>query len=166
MNTLCRFLVVSILMSIAWIGSPVLAQQSQTQTRHDPNTDSAGNPLPGSSIPCAPIAEKRQEFGCYVLARPQLGALPQGSPLSWRLDTFASRPVADAAKGEHSTVVEVFDRIWLFTIAAPAWQPGAGAEHVATVGPLPLGNSASQRHQRDRYADGRVRVWSCAVIYR
>jgi len=34
----------------------VIAPLSRSQPRLDPNTDRAGNPLPGSSIPCAPIA--------------------------------------------------------------------------------------------------------------
>ena len=122
----------------------VIAPLSRSQPRLDPNTDSAGNPLPGSSIPCAPIAERRQELGCYVLAHPVLGALPQGSPLAWHLDAYVSRAAAEAARGQHSTVAEVFDRVWLLTIAAPDWRPTGGGEHVATVGPLPLDTAVAQ----------------------
>jgi quercetin dioxygenase-like cupin family protein len=115
---------------------PALAQQQRNQP--DPGLDSSGAPLPGTSIPCAPIAEKRQELGCYVVARQRLGALPQGTPLAWQLDVFPNRAAAEAAKGQLATIAEVFDRIWLFTIAPPVWRPGPGVEHVATVGPLPL----------------------------
>jgi quercetin dioxygenase-like cupin family protein len=116
----------------------VAQQPSGRPPSDDPARDGEGKPLPGTSIPCAPIAEKRQELGCYVITRQRLGALPQGTPLAWHLDVFPNRAAAEAAKGQLATVAEAFDRIWLFTIAPPDWQPGAGAEHVATVGPLPL----------------------------
>ncbi len=117
----------------------VLAQQPPSQSTPDAAIDSAGKPLPGTSIPCASIAEKRQELGCYVVARQQLGALREGAPpLFWHLDAFPNRAAAEAAKGRFATIAEAFDRTWLFTIAPRNWRPTASAEHVATVGPLPL----------------------------
>ena len=141
----CRLLVVSSLLAacsavVMW--TPVVAQQQRTQP--DPALDSSGAPLPGTSIPCAPITEKRQELGCYVLARQRLVGLPQGTPLSWHLDAFPTRASAEAAKGTHGLVVEAFERTWLFTIAALDWRPAADAKHVATVGPLPLETSAAE----------------------
>jgi quercetin dioxygenase-like cupin family protein len=124
---------------VTW--TSVSAQQPRSQP--DPALDTSGAPLPGTSIPCAPIAEKRQELGCYVLARQRLAGLPQGTPLSWHLDAFPTRAAAEAAKDVHGTVVEAFDRTWLFTIAASDWRPG-GAKHVATVGPLPLATTAAE----------------------
>jgi quercetin dioxygenase-like cupin family protein len=117
---------------------------SQPASTPDPATDAEGKPLPGTSIPCAPIAEKRQELGCYVVGRPQLGALPQGTPLSWHLDVFPDRAGAEAARGKFGLVAEAFGRMWLFTIAPPDWRPVAGAQHVATVGPLPLEPRAAE----------------------
>ena len=119
-----------------------LAQPQRSQP--DATLDSSGAPLPGTSIPCAPIAEKRQELGCYVLARQRLGSLPRGTSLSWHLDAFPTRASAEAAKGTHGLVVEAFDRTWLFTIAEHDWRPAADTKHVATVGPLPLETSAAE----------------------
>lgn len=127
------------------IAVPVsVVAQPQSQEQRGTATDNTGAPLPGTTIPCAPIAEKKQELGCYVLTRQRLGALPPGA-LSWHLDTFATRATAEAAKAERGTVVEAFDRTWLFTIAEPGWRPAAGlaAEHVATV-TLPLETRAAE----------------------
>jgi hypothetical protein len=114
--------------------APGVAPQPASKRSQDVAADAEGKPLPGTTVPCAPIAEKRQEPGCYVAARRQLGALPQGT-LSWHLDVLPSRAAAEAAKQQLGTVVEAFDRTWLFTIAPPDWRPMAGADHVATVGP-------------------------------
>jgi len=141
MNGLRHHLVATLFILVAVL---VIAPQSRSQPRPDSNTDSAGSPLPGTTIPCAPIAEKRQELGCYVAARRQLGALPQGTSLSWHLDVLPSRAAAEAAKDHLGTVVEAFDRTWLFTIGPPDWRPIARAEHVATVGPLPLEPRAAE----------------------
>ena len=118
-----------------------LSRVSRPAGRKDPTTDSEGKPLPGTGIPCVPIAEKRQELGCYVIARQRLGALPQETPPAWQLDVFPSRAAAEAAKGQLATIAEVFDRIWLFTIAPPDWRPGAGAEHVACGRPMAADNA-------------------------
>jgi quercetin dioxygenase-like cupin family protein len=124
--------------------APVVVSQPANKPPPDAATDSEGKPLPGTSIPCAPVAEKRQELGCYVVARQRLGALPPGMPLSWHLNVFPDRAAAEAAKGQFGTVAEAFDRTWLFTIAPPDWRPVAGVEHVATVGPLPLEPRAAE----------------------
>jgi len=122
----------------------IVAAQPASLPTADPNLDSEGKPLPGTTIPCAPIAEKRQELGCYVAARQRLGALPQGTPLSWHLDAFPTRAAAEADKGPLGVVTEAFGRTWLFTIAPAEWRAAAGAEHVVTVGPLPLGKMAPE----------------------
>ncbi|HKW92081.1 MAG TPA: hypothetical protein VJX92_09290 [Methylomirabilota bacterium] len=99
----------------------------------------ADEPIPGTTIPCAPIAEKRQDLGCYVVARQMLGALREGAPtMFWHLDVFPTRAAAEAARGRFAAVVEAFDRTWLFTLAPHDWRPEGAAQHVATVGPLPL----------------------------
>jgi len=138
-----RSLLAFVLISVCVTASTVDGQPAKTPPQ-DTATDDAGKPLPGTSIPCAPIAEKRQELGCYVVARQRLGALPQGTPLSWQLDVFPTRVAAEAAKGQLGAVIEAFERTWLFTIAPPDWRPGGSAEHVATVGPLPLGTPAAE----------------------
>jgi len=116
--------------------------QSAPPASTDATLGTDGKPLPGTSIPCAPIAEKRQELGCYVIARQKL-VLPQG-PMSWHLDTFATHAAAEAAKGPRGVVTEAFERTWLLTIDAPDWRPAGGSAHVASVGPLPLEPRAAQ----------------------
>lgn len=122
----------------------VAAVQAQVppSASNDPTLGIDGKPLPGTSIPCAPIAEKRQELGCYVIARHKL-VLPEG-PVSWHLDTFAGRAAAEATKGPRGVVAEAFERTWLLTIAAPDWRPAGGTEHIASVGPLPLEPRAAE----------------------
>jgi quercetin dioxygenase-like cupin family protein len=144
MRTPGRTFVLFVLIGACAYLALVMPDAAIAQPPIDPNTDSAGNPLPGSSIPCAPLAQKRQELGCYVVARQPLGALPHESPLAWHLDAFASRAQAEAARGTHSIVAEVFDRVWLLTIAAPDWRPTPSAQHVATVGPLTLDNAVAK----------------------
>jgi quercetin dioxygenase-like cupin family protein len=124
-----------VLAFIAMVGS-FAGAAAQTPAPMDPSIGNDGKPLPGTSIPCAPIAEKRQELGCYVLGRPLL-VLP-GGPVSWHLDVYPTRASAEAAKGPLGLVADAFERTWLFTIAAPDWHATGGPKHVATIGPLPL----------------------------
>ncbi len=79
--------------------------------------------------------------GAQPLAVIELGKLPQ-APLYWHLDTYPTRAAADAVKGVRGTVVEVFDRVWLLTLAEAEWRP-AGGDRVAIIGPLPLGASGA-----------------------
>ncbi len=103
----------------------------------------ADEPIPGTTVPCAAITEKRQDLGCYVVARQQLGALREGAPdMFWHLDVFPTRAAAESARGRFATVVDAFDRSWLFTLAPREWRPEATAQHVATIGPLPLQREA------------------------
>ena len=87
---------------------------------------------------CGPVAERAgREFGCFITAREELGALPKDSALYWHIDAFSARAGAEAAKAQRSTVVRSLGRIWLFTIAEREWQPASG-KRIAVVGPLPL----------------------------
>lgn len=87
---------------------------------------------------CEPVSQRAgREFGCFITAREELGALPRDSVLYWHIDAFPTRAAADAAKGPRSTVVRSLGRIWLFTIGEAAWRP-AGGERIAVAGPLPL----------------------------
>ena len=79
--------------------------------------------------------------GAQPLAVIKLGKLPQ-APLYWHLDTYPTRAAAEATKSVRGTVVEVFDRVWLFTLAEAEWRP-FGGDHIATIGPLPLGASGA-----------------------
>jgi quercetin dioxygenase-like cupin family protein len=66
-----------------------------------------------------------------------LGELPE-SPIFWHLYNYPTRAAAEveAAKAPRATVVEAFDKVWLYSLAAKDWHP-VGGEHVADIGPLP-----------------------------
>ena len=88
---------------------------------------------------CVPVAQRAgQEFGCFITAREELGALPKDSALYWHIDAFTTPVAAEgAAKAPRSTVVRSLGRSWLFTIAERGWRPASG-KRIAEVGPLPL----------------------------
>ena len=92
----------------------------------------------GQTVGCEPVSERAgREFGCFITARTDLGALPKDSALYWHIDAFASEAKAGAAKASRSIVVQSLGRIWLFTIGEAAWRP-SGGERIGLVGPLPL----------------------------
>ncbi len=87
---------------------------------------------------CEPVARRAgREFGCFITARAELGALPRDSALYWHIDAFSTRSAAEAAKTPRGTVVSSLGRIWLFTIEESGWR-APGGERVAMAGPLPL----------------------------
>jgi hypothetical protein len=81
-----------------------------------------------------PVADRREEAGCYTTASLDLGVPPR-EPVYWHLDTYPTRAAAEANRGPRSTVVGSHNRHWVFTIAGEGWRPAAG-ERVATIGPL------------------------------
>jgi quercetin dioxygenase-like cupin family protein len=83
-----------------------------------------------------PVSQRTSEAGCYLTATEVLGALPQG-PLFWHLYTYPTRAAAEMAKGPRGTVVESFEKVWLYTIAESEWRASSG-ERIATIGPLPI----------------------------
>jgi quercetin dioxygenase-like cupin family protein len=102
-------------------------------------TTLAGTPLGAQTDgTCIPVAERAgREYGCFITAREELGPLPATPASYWHLYTYPTRTDAEAARETHSTVVESFGKIWLFTIAPADWQPRTGMR-VERVGPLPL----------------------------
>ncbi|HYC31944.1 MAG TPA: hypothetical protein VEB59_06610 [Gemmatimonadales bacterium] len=87
---------------------------------------------------CEPVELRAgREFGCYITARAELGALPRDSALYWHIDAFDTDSAAGAAKTSRGTVVSSLGRIWLFTIAESEWR-APGGERVGMAGPLPL----------------------------
>ena len=85
---------------------------------------SAGSLQAQTDGTCIPISERAgREFGCFITAREELGALPAQPPLYWHLDTFPTASAARAAKGPRGTVVESLGRVWLFTIAEAEYRP-------------------------------------------
>jgi quercetin dioxygenase-like cupin family protein len=91
------------------------------------------------TVSCVPVAQRAgQEFGCFITAREELGALPKDSALYWHIDAFTTPAAAERAKAaQRSTVVQSLGRSWLFTIAERGWRPASG-KRISVVGPLPL----------------------------
>lgn len=128
MRTARRLQVLSVVM--AWTACVWgLPRSTFPQTYTSGHEDTSGSA-------CRPVSEKREDVGCYILARQPVGSLPQG-PLFWHLHTYPTHEAAEAANGPRGTIVEAFGKVWLLTIAEEAWHP-SGGEHVATIGPLPL----------------------------
>jgi hypothetical protein len=97
-----------------------------------------GRPAGAQTTRCEPIAQRAgREFGCFIIARAELGALPRDSALYWHIDAFGTRSAAHAARTSRGTVVSSLGRIWLFTIADSGWRPLRG-DRIAIAGPLPL----------------------------
>jgi quercetin dioxygenase-like cupin family protein len=91
----------------------------------------------GTGGRCVPIAERgERQFGCYIIAREPLGALPaQG--LYWHIESFADLESAKTAAGPRSAAVEAFGDSWLLTVEEQGWR-SEGGERVAEIGPLPV----------------------------
>jgi quercetin dioxygenase-like cupin family protein len=109
-----------------------------------------------------PVSQRTSEVGCYLTATEVLGALPQ-APLFWHLYVYPTRAAAaEAAKGSRGTVVESFEKVWLYTIAESEWRASNG-EHVATIGPLPT--SAGKQYTA-RYMEAVFTPGMRAAIHR
>ena len=94
----------------------------------------------GTAGTCVPVSERAgRELGCFITATQALGKLSR-KPLYWHLDSYSTRAEAEAVRGPSGTVVESYGKAWLFTIAGADWRPHRG-EHIASVGPLPLGSA-------------------------
>ncbi len=78
------------------------------------------------------MSERTSNAGCYLAAESSLGVLPAG-PLFWHLYNYPTREAA--VQERRGTVVESFDKVWLYTIAEEGWRPSAG-ERIAVIGPL------------------------------
>ena len=83
------------------------------------------------------MSERTGELGCWNLIDQTVGPLTKAQ-VYWHLDTYPTLEAANAAKGPRGAVVNSFGKAWLFTIETAAWQAPAGAEHAASIGPLPL----------------------------
>lgn len=84
-------------------------------------------------IPLTATAQPKLEI--KSVAEKKLKQLPAG-PLFWRIETFPTLSLAQAAAGEAALAAEVSGKIWLFTLGAKG---GAtpGAVKVAEIGPVP-----------------------------
>ena len=70
-----------------------------------------------------------------TLASTKIAAVPAG-PLFWRLETFPTLALAQAAAGATALAVQSGGRNWLITLG-PAGRMSSGGTKVAEVGPLP-----------------------------
>jgi hypothetical protein len=121
----------ALLLLFATIAAGGTGVRMEAQTRASDGR--AHNPgLPGWCE--TPVADRKEEGGCYTTAIRDLG-IPPRAPIYWHLDTFPTRAAAEANRGPRSTVVDSLNRHWLFTIAEQGWLP-AGGERIAMIGPL------------------------------
>jgi hypothetical protein len=103
-----------------------------------------------------------REFGCFITARQELGALPKDSALFWHLDRYPTLAAAESMKGGRGTVVESLGSIWLFTVGPANWRPTSG-ERIATVGPIPLVNASEYAAV---YMEGVFKPGMASVVHR
>lgn len=98
----------------------------------------ASTALAAQTKDCEPVADRAgREFGCFVVARQELGHLPNAPALFWHIDSFPNRKAAETAVGPRAVVVESLGHTWLYTLAESSWKAPSGT-HVATIGPLPI----------------------------
>ena len=91
-----------------------------------------------TSTSCVPRSTRvAMEFGCFVTANQEIGVLPKGTPIFWRIDAFPTVAAAERARPATGSVVEALGRVWLFTIG-PKSSRSMGGEHIADIGPLPI----------------------------
>ena len=88
-----------------------------------------------------PVAARKSEQGCYLVATHALGELPPGD-VFWHIYTYPTLAQARASRTDRSTVVESHGKVWLYTIAGKEWRPPSG-ERKAVVGPLALGRQTA-----------------------
>jgi hypothetical protein len=80
-------------------------------------------------------ATGQQKFEIKNVAEKKLKQLPAG-PLYWRVESFPTLALAQAAAGETSLAAEVSRKVWLFTLG-PKGGATPGGSKVAEIGPVP-----------------------------
>jgi len=125
--------------------TPRFAQSADSKTQAQPVAPVSA-PVPGGCN--TPVGERTSDVGCYLDATELVGDLPQ-VPLFWHLYNYSTRAAAEAAKGPRGTVVESFERVWLYTIAEAGWRPSSG-DRVAIIGPL---RTAAGKQYTARYME-------------
>jgi hypothetical protein len=80
-------------------------------------------------------AAAQQAFFVKPVAEKKLKQLPAG-PLYWRVETFPTLALAQAAAAETSLAAEVSGKAWLFTLG-PKGGSTRGGGKVAEIGPVP-----------------------------
>ena len=80
-------------------------------------------------------AAAQQAFFVKPVAEKKLEQLPAG-PLYWRVETFPTLALAQAAAAETPPAAEVSGNVWLFTLG-PKGGSTPGASKVVEIGPVP-----------------------------
>lgn len=93
-------------------------------------------PLAGSGVRAAPPVSQPGTFRVEPLAERKVARLPDG-PLHWRIETFPSLAMAQAAAGPLALAAEHAGRAWLFTLG-PRGGATPGARRVVEIGPVPI----------------------------
>ena len=119
---------------------------SNGATAADQAPAGASAPAAGAVVSCVDIAkdEPRPPYGCFNLAH--VSGLQFNAPAAiWFLYRFTSEAAAEAARGEHGTVVGEAEAFWLSELAPEGTMPAqhAGGVLVAQVGPLALPRAAA-----------------------
>jgi quercetin dioxygenase-like cupin family protein len=78
------------------------------------------------------------------------------------LYTYPTHAAAETAKGLRGTIVESFEKVWLYTIAESEWRASSG-ERIATIGPLLISES---KQYTARYMEAVFTPGMRAVIHR
>ena len=91
-----------------------------------------------TAVSCSAYSQTVPAGRAQLIISVDLGELPQ-EPLFWHLYNYPSRTAAEdeAEKAPSATVVEAFDKVWLYSISTREWHP-LGGERVADIGPLPV----------------------------
>jgi quercetin dioxygenase-like cupin family protein len=76
-----------------------------------------------------------QKFDITPVAEKKVSQLPPG-PLFWRVETFPSLAMAQAAANPTALAAEVAGKAWLFTLGAPGGSSPGGSK-IAEIGPVP-----------------------------
>jgi quercetin dioxygenase-like cupin family protein len=85
-------------------------------------------------------------LGCHILADQDLGKAAGRRPLYWQIDKFRSEAAATAAAGPKDRILQVYDGVWLMSVA-PIRRARKGGVRIASVGPLPVVSGVRYRAQ-------------------
>jgi hypothetical protein len=83
----------------------------------------------------SPSSAEAQTFEIKPVAEKKIAQLPEG-PLFWRIDTFPTLALAQAAAGPTALAAEVAGKVWLFTLG-PKGGSTPGGSKVEEIGPVP-----------------------------
>jgi quercetin dioxygenase-like cupin family protein len=116
-----------------------LPQQSDAHLLGDSAAAAGHDGTGGMCIPAE--ARAGRKYGCFVIATVPLGKLPD-TALYWHIDRYPTRAAAEKERGIRSTILRSYASVWMFSIADKNFLAAHG-EHIAKIGPLPVGSAQS-----------------------